>query len=245
MLTNKVKFFSIAVGAMLSACSTLGSPSNVEMKGKASFDYVNNLKAGQTISAASLGLTNVDPKTEVVYLGDVGKGKKGGNVSVTLGFGDNTFGTKATANGTPPTLVSAVTHAKLYLTTSNTDPLLGTALKFTSSVLTYTGASKTYTFGNVPQGGPYFVAVELFDNVAAAPANNLIKPIAYGGTTGTLGITVSAGAVPSVTVDANNAVNHTNALTIAPALKDGVGATIDATVTPSAGAGTVGPITAS
>lgn len=243
MLTNKVKFLSIAVGAMLSACSTLGSPSNVEMKGKASFDYVNNLKAGQTISAASLGLTNVDPKTEVVFIGDVGKGKKGGNVSVNLGFGNNSFGIK-TASGTAPKLVANITHAKLHLTTNATDPL-GTGLTFSSGVLTYTGASQTYTFGNVPPGGPYFVAVELFDAVAALPANSLIKDFAWGGTTGTKGLTLSAGAVPSVTVNASNAVSHTNALTIAPALKDGVGATITSTVTPTAGAATVGSITAS
>jgi hypothetical protein len=170
-----------------------------------------------------------------VFVGDVGKGVKGANISVTFNFAPEKFETKATADGSAPKKPSDVTHAVLYLTTSSSDPLLETALKFTSTVLSYTGTTKTYSFANVPPGGPYFVAVELFDNVAAQPANNLIQPIAYGGTTATRGITVSSGAVPSVTVDADAHVSHNNALTISPALKSGTGASIDAAVTPTAG----------
>jgi hypothetical protein len=181
---------------------------------------------------------------ETIVVGDVGKGVKGADISVSFNFGPDKFATKATADGTAPKKVSDVTHAKLYLTTSSTDPLLSTALKYTSAVMSYTGSTKKYTFTNVPQGGPYFVAVELFDSSAAQPANNLIEPVVYGGTTGTRGITVSSGSPSSITVDANNAVSSNSTLSIFPVLRSGTGATIDASVTPSTGSSTIGAISA-
>lgn len=162
---------------------------------------------------------------------DVGNGKKGATIPLKFGFLDK-FKVKANLDGVRPKKTTDITHVKFYLTTSNTDPLNSSDLKFTSSVISYSTVTDTYTLENVPTGGPYYVAVELFDNVAGLTANNLIEPITYGTTTGTMGLSVSTN---SVSVDSNNQVSSTSPLLISPILKSGVGATIEATITPQDG----------
>lgn len=175
-------------------------------------------------------LKNLPVKTGQVFVGDVGNAKKGANISLILDF--NSFATKANADGTAPKRVEDIANAKLYLTTSNIDPL-GSGLIFSSLTLPYSGTAKTYTFSNVPPGGPYFVAAELFDSSSA----NIIEPINYGSgsTTGTRGITVSGAPNASVIVDANAVVSNNDSLTIKPILKKGIGATIGANIAPENG----------
>lgn len=157
--------------------------------------------------------------------------KNGADISFKLGF-SKSFAIKANVDGVRPRNTSDITHVKFYLTTSSTDPLITSDLKFTSDVVAYSTTTDTYVLENVPTGGPYYVAVELFDDVAALTANNIIEPIVYGGTTGTRGITVSTN---SVTVDSNNQVSTTDPLLVNPILKAGIGASLDAVITPQAG----------
>jgi hypothetical protein len=180
-------------------------------------------------SAAQVNQPKAPDNSQQVFISDMATGTKGASISIIMDF--NSFKTKDNINGVVPKQVSDIATAKLYLTTSNTDPLNAAALKFTSNLLTFTGTAKTYTFQNVPPGGPYFVGVELFDTGAA----NIVEPIAYGGTTGTRGLTVSGNPVPSVTVDANALTSHHNALTINPILKNGIGAKIETNITPENG----------
>jgi hypothetical protein len=162
----------------------------------------------------------------------------GASISVILDF--NNFTAKANSNGILPRQPADVASVKLYLTTSATDPLNPSALIFTSNILTFSGTAKTYTFQKVQPGGPYFVAAELFD----AGSVNIVEPVSYGGTTGTMGLTVSGNPVPSVTVNANATTSHHNSLTINPVLKNGSGAKIETNIAPLNGIFT-GPVTAS
>lgn len=222
----------------LSGCTNV-SPSSKPISNNGSNPVSKSLslvKPGEVIDLSKFSPNSSN--TSTVFIGDAGNGKKGADISITFNF--QNFNTKTTANGIPPKRVSDIATAKLYLTTSNTDPLNTASLVFTSGSLAYSGTAKTYTFANVPTGGPYFVAVELFDSTPA----NIIQPIAYGGTTGTIGLTVSGAPTPSVTVDANAIVSTNSALTVNPILKAGTGASIDTTVTPVDGTFT-GSISAS
>jgi len=260
MTSKKIllSLFSMTVAASMFACASGNNPSTVSVNSTSNLSYLNKVEPGTEIDLAQSQIvtnnviTTSNPTdikqvtqavTKTIFLGDVGQGKKGGNISVVLGF-DSSFKTQATADGTAPKTSSDITHARLTLTTDSSNPTTGAV--FTSSVLTYSGSSKTYTFANVPTGGPYFVAVELFDNVSAASSANLIEPSdASTVTVGTKFFTVSSSPTASVTVDSTNKVSTTSALTIFPKLKAGVGATIDATVQPADGNSTNGSISAS
>src|SRR5688500_4838575 len=75
------------------------------------------------------------------FVVDTGNGKKGGNISLKFDFPEESFSVKASVNGTRPRRPQDITHCRLYLTTSATDPLKVTDLKFMSAVLPYPGTA--------------------------------------------------------------------------------------------------------
>ncbi|MFN4151598.1 MAG: hypothetical protein ACK4IX_11695, partial [Candidatus Sericytochromatia bacterium] len=153
-----------------------------------------------TSACSNFSSIGIGSNQRVFTYNNVLKTKNGADISFKLGFSKK-FTVKDNVDGVRPRNTSDITHVKFYLTTSSTDPLITSDLKFTSDVVAYSTTTDTYVLENVPTGGPYYVAVELFDNVAALTANNIIEPIVYGGTTGTRGITVSTN---SVTVESNH-----------------------------------------
>lgn len=82
---------------------------------------------------------------------NVGINQKGANISFKLGF-SNKFTVKDNVNCTRPRNTSDITHVKFYLTTSSTDPLNTSDLKFTSEVVSYSNTTDTYVLENVPTG---------------------------------------------------------------------------------------------
>ncbi|RYE20083.1 MAG: hypothetical protein EOP45_11605 [Sphingobacteriaceae bacterium] len=145
------------------------------------------------------------------------------NKSIKVKASDNTDGEVAKT-------ADDAKYIKLYLTTSNTNPLLAANVKFsTSTALQY---KNSYTFSNVP-AGTYYVAVELFSD--SAGLENIIEPIAYDSnndgdtaynlTDGKRGVTVSSNYA-TVANDFSVTFDSSDKFLLSPKLLDTKGAKI-------------------
>lgn len=197
-------------------------------------------------------LTNTSDNT---FIADTKKVENGADFSVRIDF--SSFKTKANINGTPAKTSANVTKYLVYLVKNgntanyplNGDPLTTPDLVAGPFTLTNSGSSKTVTFSNVGSSGgqAYYAAIRAQD----VGNNDLIKVNNGSGTawgtetqklangSGKLAVSTGSGII----VDNLLAVSSTTAMTVTPQLADGIGATLEASVTPNDGSPTLPAIT--
>lgn len=202
---------SLVVVAAMSACSnSTMTPSVASVKATSDLSFVSNIKPG-----------TFDPVTNSTFVADVGNGKKGANITVTLIDGSS-FNTKASSHGIRPGIFANIANIQLRLNKGGTP--FATPAAFATS---FSGATKAFTFANVPTGLSYTVDVVAVTDGSAVDIFGSSLP-------GT-----------SVDVDAANQLSSLTSITATLQLKNGVGASIGADVTATNGASTTGPVTAS
>lgn len=152
--------------------------------------------------------------------------KAGASLPVRISF-PSSFKTKASVDGTPAKLFSDVKAIKIFLTTSNTDPLAnivtGSEYTFTYSA-GLTGSSKVYNFANVPVG-TYYTGAIAYSDVAAT--TNIVE----GGTTIPANfISVNSATVASPSM-AFSFSDLASAFDVTIVLANAIGADLDSNVT--------------
>ena len=208
--------------SLITACSTGNMAPNIASISKAPAVVAQpKLLAGQVI-----------PSTNTIFVADLGQGKKGGDINFTLDLSEKVFSTKATP-GFAQGLRTDITGVRIYLlngTTATTDPYLIGNQVMVQNITTNAFASATskiYRISNLVASGDYYIGVECYkgtDNITKD--NSAIKM-----------------AISSVVTVTNNSgttgiITTTGDVTIPVSLRDGVGASVDATVTPTDGAPT-------
>ncbi len=200
---------SLVVVAAMSACSnSTMTPSVASVKATSDLSFVSNIKPG-----------TFDPVTNSVFVGDVGNGKKGASITVTIKDG-SAFNTKASTNGTAPKAFGDITKINLQISNG--------IVTFSSGLIatTFSSATKSFSFGNVPTGANYVVSVLAVEDGVGS---------------------IFASAIPSgpISVNALNQVSSGANVTCSVKLSPGVGANIGADVTAQTGDSTTGSITLS
>lgn len=192
----------------------------------------------------AVNLKDIKPGTintvdNTIFVGDAGNGKKGADLNFTINLPtESGFSTKAA--GVTQGLASSINKIRIIVTKNNgsTASPLDTAnsgILFDSTISPLTtgftsGTAKTYKISNLSTAGTYFVGVQFFNG-----NDNITKNVTYinGGplpiaVSGAFQVTVDNGTNGIITVDQTT-------VSVNAALRDGVGASVDASVTATNG----------
>ena len=215
--------------SLITACSTSNTAPNIAGISKAPAVVAQpKLLAGQVI-----------PSTNTIFVADLGQGKKGGDINFTLDLSEKVFSTKATS-GFAQGLRTDITDVRIYLlrgATATTDPyLIGNQVmvqNITTSAFSGGATSKNYRISNLVVSGAYYIGVECYkslDNITKDNASITVGSNKKMAISSVVTVTNNSGGSGTITVSGD--------VTIPVALRDGVGASVDATVTPTDGATT-------
>lgn len=216
------KLATISFALLLTSACSVG---NFQQK----IEVLDNIKPSEVRVATNSEFKMLQDKgslksDEQLYIANLGA-KDGSQFLVKFDF--NSFKTKASVDGTPAKLFSDVKAIKIFLTTSNTDPLANivTGSEYTFTYSTgLTGSSKVYNFANVPVG-TYYTGAIAYSDVAAT--TNIVE----GGTTIPANfISVNSATVASPSM-AFSFSDLATAFDVTIVLANAIGADLDSNVT--------------
>lgn len=228
---KKTISYALSVVALVSvaACSSVTSPANTNTNVSSSVQA--QVQPGQ-----------FNPATNSIFIGDAGHGKKGADLSFNLNLPEAAFKTKA--NGIVAGRAQDINKIRVVVTTSNTDPLLAantTVFDSGSIPLTGTftsGTVKKYTISNLTKDGTYYVGVQLFNgtDVLNKLTNFSVGKDEY------LALSTQSFSVSSKLGETGIIEVSPATVSISAPLRDGIGGSVEAEVTPTDGQG-IGNVT--
>ncbi len=250
---------SILAFSVISSCSTNTIPASVLINSQADFKNAN-LKNVELLKLAQNLSTKID-KNDNIFIADIGNGKTtGASITFSVDIKNDVAKTakglsiKSSSSGYLQKTVADVKSYRFWLIHSSSitptgditsSIVAGSAFDFDKSA-----GTATITYSNVDKnitGEKYYIAAAAYDNTiaATAPARVNIVNLNSGATisganvfvssTGGEGYTVSGTGNGAVFVTPSYGVSDPNSLIISLKLLDAVGATLDSTVSVSAG----------
>ncbi|MBC7475941.1 MAG: hypothetical protein H7263_16785 [Candidatus Sericytochromatia bacterium] len=250
---------SLIALSVIGSCSTNTMPTSVLINSQANFKNAN-LKNIQLVKLAQNLSTKID-KNDSIFIADIGNGKTtGASITFSVDIKNDVNKTnkglsiKSSSNGYLQKTVADVKSYHFWLIHSSSTLPTG---NITSSIVAGSGfdfdksaGTATITYSNVDKnltGEKYYIAAAAYDNTiaATAPARVNIVNLTSGTTisganvfisnTGGEGYTGVGTGNGAVFVNSSYGVSDTNSLIISLKLLDALGATLDSTVSVSAG----------
>lgn len=176
--------------------------------------------------------TTFNAKTNTITINE---SSNSASINFKLLVDQSDFSTKASSAGTTQGQAANVNKIRVILTTSNTDPLYSSNIKFDTTFMPNTSfvanTAKTYTISGLNTAGTYYVAIQLFNNT-----DNLV--------THQSGLIGNTALSSSFSVSVNNGVISTSvsSVSIPVSLRNGIGAKIETTVIHNSGSSTLSAI---